>query len=326
MVAWQAEEPAPPWAENNRKIMAWSSVGPLVFVWWNTSLSPPVAKRKAQESDLEFVVEQVRQIREQTAFDVLALGEVCANDIAAIFAGLGEVNFGIHDATDRISKPMFDTAVIYDRSRLSFAQSLSIVDKFGRKTLKTGEVINFEATETGDEIQIVVSHWPSRLTSSEFTAVRTELGTALRLSLGRMQKEGAARYVVLMGDYNDDPFSPSLANHLLATRDRSLARRDDRFLYNPFWKWIGESHDGSQEATGIEVCGTHFYPGGNTTQWFTYDQMIFSSAFLQDGSIVLNEQQSGILVPPTLRSKVLSRREIFDHLPVLGTVNLRSET
>ena len=67
--------------------MAWSTVGPLVFVWWNTSLSPPIAKRKAQDVDLEFVVEQVRQMRQQTSFDVLALGEVCADDLAAIVAG-----------------------------------------------------------------------------------------------------------------------------------------------------------------------------------------------------------------------------------------------
>jgi len=305
--------------------MAWSTVGPLVFVWWNTSLSPPIAKRKAQDVDLEFVVEQVRQMRQQTSFDVLALGEVCADDLAAIVAGLDEPQFGIHDATDRASKPMFDTAVIYDRSKLSFEQSRSIVDKFGRKTLKTGEVVNFQAMQTGDLIQVVVSHWPSRLTASESAPVRTELGTALRMSLASMREEDPAPYVVLMGDYNDDPFSPSLANHLLATRDRALARRDNRFLYNPFWKWIGESHGSSPEANDVGVCGTHFYPGGDNTQWFTYDQMIFSSAFLQDGSMVLNEQQSGILVPPALRAKVLSRREIFDHLPVLGTVNLRSE-
>ncbi|CAE6724707.1 hypothetical protein LMG22931_01901 [Paraburkholderia nemoris] len=306
--------------------MTWSTIGPLVFVWWNTSLSPPISRRKAVAADLEFVIAQLREIRQQTACDVLALGEVCATDLDAILTGLGEPQLAVFDATDRTTKPMFDTAVIYDQSRLSLEDTRSIVDKFGRKTLKTGEVFEFRALETGDLFKLVVSHWPSRLTASESTAQRAELGTALRWSVERMQEDEAASFIVLMGDYNDDPFSPSLASHLLATRDRTLARRDSRFLYNPFWKWIGESHDGVHNAESGGVCGTHFYAGGETSQWFTYDQIIFSSAFLRDQSLVLNEKRSGILAPPALRSKLLKKSEIFDHLPVLATVELRSRT
>ncbi|MBX9432518.1 endonuclease/exonuclease/phosphatase family protein, partial [Ralstonia pseudosolanacearum] len=175
--------------------------------------------------------------------------------------------------------------------------------------------------------RVVVSHWPSRRTAAETMPVRMELGIALRTSLARMREDGSTPFHILMGDYNDDPFSPSLASHLLATRDRALARRDDEFFYNPFWRWIGESHDGlSNQQEDDSICGTHFYSEGETTRWFTYDQIIFSSAFLNDKSMVLNEQQSGILVLPELRSKLLTRGEIFDHLPVIGTVDLRSES
>ncbi|MET1532724.1 endonuclease/exonuclease/phosphatase family protein, partial [Burkholderia sola] len=158
------------------------------------------------------------------------------------------------------------------------------------------------------------------------SSVRAELGTALRRFVERMHEEHAEPFIVLVGDYNDDPFSPSLANHLLATRDRSLARRDSRFLYNPFWRKIGQSHDSDfpNEAGGF--CGTHFYAGGENSQWFTYDQIIFSAAFLQEKSLSLNENLCGIVAPASLRAKLVSRREIFDHLPVLGTVELRSES
>ncbi|MEX3934824.1 endonuclease/exonuclease/phosphatase family protein [Paraburkholderia phymatum] len=306
--------------------MSWATVGPLVFVWWNTSLSPPVPRRKATEADLEFVVTQLRELREEVAFDVLALGEVCSADLDAIVEGLGDPNLSVHDATDRTNRLMFDTAVIYDHSKLTLESSLPLTDKFGRKTLKTGEALGFRLVETDDSFVLVASHWPSRLTAADASAVRAELGTALRRFVERMHAAYADPFVVLVGDYNDDPFSPSLANHLLATRDRALARRDSRFLYNPFWRKIGQSHDSDHADDARGFCGTHFYSGGENSQWFTYDQIMFSSAFLQDKSLSLRENLCGIVARPDLRARLLSRREIFDHLPVLGTVELRSES
>lgn len=306
--------------------MAWTSVGSLVFVWWNTSLAPPVVKRKADDEDLQFVVEQVRRLRQDTLFDLLALGEVNDTDLATIVDGVGDPALAVHDATDRTGRIKFDTAVIYDRNKLSLRDNQSIVDKYGPNSLKTGEVVEFSENRTGEIFRVVVSHWPSRLTAADGAPVRAELGIALRASLSRMRESGGTPFHVLMGDYNDDPFSPSLASHLLATRDRALARRGDMLLYNPFWRWIGESHDDVSGEREEGICGTHFYSKGATNRWFTYDQIIFSSAFLNDQAMVLNEPRCGILVPSELRTKVLRRDEIFDHLPVIATVDLRSQS
>lgn len=305
--------------------MPWSTVGSLVFVWWNTSLSPPIARVRASEGDLEFVVEQLRVIRQQVGFDVLALGEIRSSDLRAIVDGLGDPNLSVHDATDHTGRLKFDTAVIYDRSKLSFDSGHPMTEKFGSRTLKTGEVLEFRVTATGDPFILIVSHWPSRRTASESSSVRAELGVALRKFIERIHETQAAPFIVLAGDYNDDPFSPSLSNHLLATRDRSLARRDSRFLYNPFWRMIGESHDNVQADDATGFCGTHYYSGGDNSRWFTFDQIIFSSAFLNPSSMNLKEELCGIFAPSELRAKLLSRREIFDHLPVLGTIELRSE-
>ncbi|WP_338132909.1 endonuclease/exonuclease/phosphatase family protein [Burkholderia multivorans] len=301
----------------------WATVGSLAFVWWNTSLSPPVTRKRSSKTDLDFVIAQVREIRHQTKFAVMGLGEVCTEDLAAIVAGLDDPHIGYHDATNHSGRLKFDTAVIYDRSKVALGQVSSAVDKYAGRSLKIGEVAEFISTLTEDAFKVVVSHWPSRLTLAEASPARFELGSGLRWLVDRMQGESRS-FVVLMGDYNDDPFSPSLADHLIATRDRSLARKKG-LLYNPFWKWIGESHHLQDEAEQLGICGTHFYPDGNVSRWFTYDQMIFSSEFLQDRSMVLDEASSGVLALADLRAKVLNRREIFDHLPVLGTVELRSK-
>ncbi|MBX9431377.1 hypothetical protein KY487_19165, partial [Ralstonia pseudosolanacearum] len=99
---------------------------------------------------MQFVVEQVRQIRQQTRFDVLALGEVCNADLTAIVEGVGDPALAVHDATDRTGRLKFDTAVVYDRNKLSFEDSRSLLDRYGRRTLKTGEVVEFTANQTGD--------------------------------------------------------------------------------------------------------------------------------------------------------------------------------
>lgn len=311
---------------SNGNEMPWSTVGSLVFVWWNTSLSPPIAKPPASEQNVGFVVEQLREIRQGIGFDILALGEVRSSDLQAIIDGLGDLNLRVHDATDRSGRLIYDTAVIYDCSKLSVESTHSLTDRFGNKALKTGEVVELRVTATGEQIIVVVSHWPGRRNVSDGGPARSELGASLRRFVERIHEETPNAFIVLAGDYNDDPFSPSLANHMLATRDRALVRRNSRFLYNPFWRKLGESHnhDRSNEVEGI--CGTHFYYGGDHSQWFTFDQIIFSSAFLQDSSMCLNEELCGIVAPSELRAKIMTRREIFDHFPVLGTIELRSES
>lgn len=307
------------------KSAVWQAIGTLAFVWWNTSLSPPVARRKAGRAELDFVVSQIRAIRRQTDFAVMGLGEVCTDDLNAIVQGLDDPQIAIHDATSRNGRLKFDTAVIYDRGKVALEKHRSVVDRRGRQSLKTGEVVEFSAAATGDTFHLVVSHWPSRLSVAQSAPERAELGIALRWTVDNIRTD-ASPYVVLMGDYNDDPFSPSLSEHLLATRDRYLVRTHRDLLYNPFWKRLGESHDHSDDDPPDGVCGTYFYHKGRVSRWFTFDQMIFSSGFLQGQALALDETNSGILVPLDLRAKLLNPKEIFDHLPVLGLVELRSNT
>ena len=84
----------------------------------------------------------------------------------------------------------------------------------------------------------------------------------LRQSLEKVHLANPNLYIVLMGDYNDDPFSPSLSEHLHATRDRELAIQDGAFLYNPFWRRLGESRSFPTSGNEVSICGTHYYDGG----------------------------------------------------------------
>ncbi|MCL2873134.1 MAG: hypothetical protein FWF41_09255 [Betaproteobacteria bacterium] len=299
------------------------SVSRLVFLWWNTGLTPPVpdTKLKATAEDREFAVAQIKAMRCGLDFGILGLCEVQTSDLDAIMGGLDDPNLRRIDKTDRSKKQKFDIALIYDETRVRHVDSLSFVEQFGKYNFRLGEMETFVITGTNVIVRVVSSHWPSRRNWHEKAPERTHLGSLLSNSLAEMRKDPDA-FLVLMGDYNDDPCSPSLSEYLLATRDRELARRDHRFFYNPFWRRLGESLP-SPVATGdSSICGTHYYRGGSHTEWFTYDQIIFTSAFLNRPDVILEEELTQIVATPELTARVRSRN-VCDHFPVTSTVKLK---
>jgi len=75
--------------------------------------------------------------------------------------------------------------------------------------------------------------------------------------------------VVVMGDFNDEPFSTSITDYLNATYDINFVRdlRDVYRvpLYNPSW-----------EKLSSEKPGTNYYEGSMTSRWTMLDQMMTS--------------------------------------------------
>jgi hypothetical protein len=305
--------------------MAWESVESLVFLWWNTSLSPPIQKPKTREEDLHFVVAQIKHMRAIYSFAVLGLGEVSTDDLDQILSGVGDPTLAKVDATDRRKRLKFDTAIIYDLTKLELLrQPLSLTENLNGDTLKLGIVASFMIASANEVVQVVTSHWPSRRTLGPLESKRSEYGTWLRTRCQSLRATEASPYIVLMGDYNDDPFSPSLAEHLFATRDRTLAARDTNYFYNPFWRCLGESQPATFPETDVGVCGTHYHPYGKHTEWVTFDQIIFSSAFLIEGPLVLNEKYTGIVSTPDLTKALRQRTQRIDHFPVISVVTWRS--
>jgi hypothetical protein len=247
--------------------MIWHQITPLTFLWWNTGLTPPISKKSHRVADRPFAADQIKCFRAKLRFEILGLAEVSTQDIEFILEQIGDPALGVVDRTDHTKKIKFDIALIYDRDALEFISASTLIDRVGKRTLKLGERVTFATRATGDILHIIASHWTSRLSVGQFDSTRAEYGAMLRKSVDEVRRENSDPYIVLMGDYNDDPFSPSLAEHLLATRDRELAKRNSAFLYNPFWRRIGESHSLPTSGEVESVCGTHFYASGEFTEW-----------------------------------------------------------
>ena len=126
--------------------------------------------------------------------------------------------------------------------------------------------------------------------------------------------------MILLGDFNDEPFDLTISEHVFSTRDRNKAKRKKELFYNPFWRSLGNPKPLVLGEKDITPPGTYFHKSGVGTNWRTFDQLIFSSNFLKSKDWFLIESETKALYDQLLLDKVKNRNEIFDHLPVIGVI------
>ena len=64
-----------------------------------------------------------------------------------------------------------------------------------------------------------------------------------------------------------------------------------------------------------------FHKSGLETRWRTFDQIMFSSAFLGGSEWELDERQTQILQIPSFEEGFSLPRNIFDHNPVVSVIH-----
>ena len=111
----------------------------------------------------------------------------------------------------------------------------------------------------GEDVAIIVCHWPSRRTGSFY---RESAGRQVRHIKDSLINDNPELKVFVMGDMNDDPQDRSMARELRARRDISEMRPKD--MYNPWWKILDNGD------------GTLSYQG----RWNLFDQIALSPKLL----------------------------------------------
>ncbi len=127
----------------------------------------------------------------------------------------------------------------------------------------------------GYPLSLLVNHWPSRGGDRD-GAFRAIAGARVRevvdQEIARAAEAGEPEPdVLIIGDFNDDPFDPALRDSLGAARSRNavLNRRQPRLLYNTSWRLLGRPDE-----------GTLYY--NNDWVWNVFDQLICSRGLLDD--------------------------------------------
>lgn len=112
----------------------------------------------------------------------------------------------------------------------------------------------------GENLHVIVNHWPSRAAVSFYRELG---GTQVRAIKDSILAADPDAKVIIMGDLNDDPKDKSVSEALGAKHKVKDAESHD--LYNPWWDMLYKTGQ-----------GTLLYDG----KWNLFDQIIFTGNML----------------------------------------------
>lgn len=289
----------------------------LTFCWWNTSLSPNGQTRDdstAHSADCVDIV--VREILKFKSVDFLAIGEVSESDLELFKKSLSSTSYEIIGCHESAGRGNFSQAYIYDSTKLQILKSEVLTWRLAGRTYRAGHSLVVETYETS-RFLVIVSHWPSKL-QSENDSIRPQLATTIRNYCDDISESiDGNPAIILMGDYNSEPFEIALAESLMASRDRTRVMKKKDLFYNPYWKNLGMSDCN-------RFCGSYYHRSGILGNWRLFDQMIFSSNLI-DGDKWYIDEQATELGLESVYKLIENRKTHFDHLPVFARLGRKNE-
>lgn len=159
-----------------------------------------------------------------------------------------------------------DVALLYNPKYLRVLNSAPLFVQLpggSKDSWFTRDVLYVKGILAGDTVHVFVNHWPSRSGGEERSApARAAAAGVVKKHIDSINAACSRAKIIIMGDLNDDPISPSLTKVLKTKSDTSKIKPGD--IYNPY-------HD--------------FYKNGLGTSpyqdaWGLFDQALVSSAWL----------------------------------------------
>ena len=183
--------------------------------------------------------------------DILGLCEV--EDRHVLMDLVGRLNpalgrcYDIVHADNERDRRGIDTAFLYDSARYTVDPALGFNHFVIRRT-GTRDILQATfRTPEGRELVCLANHWPSRSGGAyESAGFRATAGETLSYWHRRIREEAPDRErtcVVALGDFNDDPWDPSVRFNANSTRERGdIERSQSPRFYNLAWEYLQWEH------------------------------------------------------------------------------------
>lgn len=222
-----------------------------------------------------------------------------------------------HDTTDQRG---IDVAMIFDRNLFTPVAQFS---HFVMRRTSTRDIfqVNFESQQ--NRLLVVIgNHWPSRsggaLKSAAYRAIAGE--TLAYFHERILEAHGNATPIVVMGDFNDEPFDPSLRDYALSWRSRTkvLNATKPKF-HNLMWPLMGQA------------IGTYYFNNvpNNLDQFMVNKNMLRANSLYRfiDNSVQIHqfpEMVSGGDYPTPIQfggmGRAVNLNGFSDHYPIEMTI------
>ena len=150
-----------------------------------------------------------------------------------------------------------DTGFIYQKRHFEVIKSevepLMLYDEFGVRDY-TRDILHVTGVLNNELVHVLVNHWPSRRSGADATSIkRIEAAKTVQKVIEKIKADEANANIIIMGDFNDDPHSESVKQHLV-TND----------FYNPMENLLNPYKRGSLN---------------HRSNWNLFDQIIFTTNF-----------------------------------------------
>ena len=242
---------------------------PLRLLFWNCSVAPTRGLGSRSVSDTAGVV--ARAVEE--GVDLVALCEVDDAAVSAIHQELGSLPVRALPLAGRVGGSRWDFGIIHTHA-LRCDDRPAVVGLSHGRTIRAGRRVVVSPTAGEGEFVLYLSHWPSRIYHRAYD-LRAEASRSLREAL-RSDLE-AGRPVVVLGDFNEEPFDTPLTI-LQSSRDpRKVVSGPTTWLFNPSW-WLAAPTGPDPWAN----FGSAAYTAGKTSRRYLLDQALTSAAFLDE--------------------------------------------
>jgi endonuclease/exonuclease/phosphatase family metal-dependent hydrolase len=292
----------------------------LKLAWWNTALSPAArsASSKANAETYATICEHIKKLITDLSCDLIAICEVSTEDVAYITSYLNEhlTNVKVLDLTSDIGRTRFDIAVIYNSSKVHLNHEHYLSKILTNNTVKAAQLVEIVNLDDQKTIHLFLCHWASRR-NGDGEKRRKAAANIVYSSAQKLMSEN--KDVIVMGDFNDNPYDESILTNLNASRCHDAVRKyPNEFFYNPFWRSVVSDKKYSHLTDNDTFrSGTHKYKQFLGTVWHSYDQIMFSGSFLGTGVWHLNEQSTKVIDEIGFINDFENKNSLIDHLPVM---------
>ncbi len=139
----------------------------------------------------------------------------------------------------------------------------------------------------GEEINILVNHWPSKFGGEDMTAsARAAAAAVCKIQLAAINTNNPNAKTILMGDLNDDPTSPSITEVLRAKGRLQDVKEGE--IFNPFTelynKGIGTLAYNDTWSLFDQILVTYSLLDKKQSGFFYFKPFVFNKAFMTENT------------------------------------------
>ena len=181
-----------------------------------------------------------------------------------------------------------DVALIYQKKRFtvtnSYKKELVLFREDGKREY-TRDLLVVSGILDGEKVAFFVNHWPSRRGGEAVSMPKRNAAAALlKQEMDALREKNSNIKLIAMGDFNDDPISPSFKNHLKAVGDEKELNEEYPY-FNPMYKMYkkGVASLAYRDAPNLFdqiIYSKNLVSGSSAEEYTVYRTEVYAPAYL----------------------------------------------